>query len=81
VWVPLSKAAVATRLYGLLTGDDDARVCKDSPDSAYNDQPRNYLLHLLSHIATKVGDERANARRRGERNVGHCIIAHYCPVN
>ena len=58
----MAKSVFSTRIYGLLTGDDDARVCKDIPDSACNDQPRNYILHLLSLIATKIGDELASAR-------------------
>lgn len=43
-------------LYDLLTGDEDARVCRDIPDASCREQPRNYLLHIGSLTATKTGD-------------------------
>lgn len=43
-------------IYGLLTGDEDARVCRDIPDAACREQPRNYMLHIVSLTATTVGD-------------------------
>ncbi len=43
-------------VYGLLTGDEDARVCKDIPDESCQEQPRNYLLHVVSLTATATGD-------------------------
>lgn len=49
-------------LYDVLTGDEDARVCRDIPEEACNDQPRNFLLHLLSLAATKIGDGLADAK-------------------
>ena len=49
-------------LYTLLTGDEDARVCKDIPESACHEQPRSYLIHLISLTATKVGDGLADAK-------------------
>lgn len=49
-------------VYGLLTGDEDARVCKDIPDSACNDQPRNFVLQLLAQSATSIGDQLVNAK-------------------
>lgn len=44
------------RAYGILTGDDEGRVCKDIPDSACNEQPRNFMTHVISLSLTKVGD-------------------------
>jgi hypothetical protein len=46
----------ATNIYDLLTGDEDARVCKDIPDSACREQPSSFLLQLAAQIATKTGD-------------------------
>lgn len=49
-------------LYGLVTGDEDARVCKDIPERACTDVPVNFFLHLVSTLATKIGDELASAK-------------------
>ncbi len=49
-------------LYDLVTGDEDARVCKDIPEKACNDQPRNYFAYLLANLLTKVADELSSAR-------------------
>ena len=54
--------ALARDLYGLLTGDEDARVCKDISDSACNDQPRNFVLQLIAQSATKIADHLADAK-------------------
>jgi len=51
----------ARQLYAVLTGDEDARACKDIPDSACRDQPANFFLHLLSSLASKTADELASA--------------------
>ena len=44
------------RAYGILTGDDEGRVCRDIPESACNEQPRNFMTHVISLSLTKVGD-------------------------
>ncbi|HZW59815.1 MAG TPA: MFS transporter [Woeseiaceae bacterium] len=43
-------------LYDLLTGDEDARVCRDIPDASCREQPRNFLVHVAALTATKCGD-------------------------
>lgn len=40
----------------MLTSEDDGRVCKDIPESACDEQPKNYLIHLVSLTSTKVAD-------------------------
>src|SRR5690606_32793984 len=50
------------RMYGLLAEDEDARVCKDIPDSACNDQPQAFMAHLWSLTLTKLGDSLVSAR-------------------
>jgi predicted MFS family arabinose efflux permease len=49
-------------IYGLMTGDEDARVCRDIPDAACRHMPANFLLQLISNSLTKIGDEIASAR-------------------
>ena len=44
------------KAYRMLTSDDDGRVCKDIPESACNDQPRNFVAHIASLGATKTAD-------------------------
>ncbi|WP_084395647.1 MFS transporter [Henriciella aquimarina] len=51
----MSKATLETA-YRMLTSDDDGRVCRDIPESACNDQPRNFLTHIVSLGATKTAD-------------------------
>jgi len=48
--------------YEQITGDEDARVCKDIPDSACRHLPRNFFAYLVSNFLTKVADELASAR-------------------
>lgn len=53
---------IVNDMYALLTGDEDARVCKDIPDAACNDQPRNYLLQIFSLTGTAIGDSLASPK-------------------
>jgi len=43
-------------LYGVLTGDDEGRVCRDIPEAACDEQPGNFSAHLFSLALTKIGD-------------------------
>jgi len=49
-------------LYDLITGDEDARVCKDIPSESCHDQPRNFFAYLVANLMTKVADELASAK-------------------
>jgi hypothetical protein len=49
-------------LYDLVTGDEDARVCKDIPPESCNDQPRNFFAYLGANLLTKVADELCSAK-------------------
>jgi len=49
-------------LYDRITGDEDARVCKDIPDKACNDQPHNFFAYLGANLLGKVADEIASAK-------------------
>lgn len=47
----------------LLSGDDDlAQVCRDLPESACREQPRNYGLHVVSLSLTRVGEGLADTK-------------------
>jgi len=48
--------------YDFVTGDEDARVCRDIPASACRHQPRNFFLHLVALALTKSGDLLASAK-------------------
>lgn len=50
------------KLYDLMTGDEDARVCRDIPDQACHHLPRNFFAYLTANLLTKVADELASAR-------------------
>jgi hypothetical protein len=49
-------------LYDFVTGDEDARVCKDIPSEACNDQPRNFFAYLTANFLGKIADELASAK-------------------
>ncbi|CAM3940341.1 MFS transporter [Vreelandella rituensis] len=51
-----------SRVYEWLTGDEDSRMCDDIADSACNEQPRNFFLHLVASLGNKLADELSNAR-------------------
>lgn len=51
------------RLHALLVDDDTlAQVCRDLPESACREQPRNYGVHVISLSLTKVGEGLADAK-------------------
>ena len=57
-----TKPDLNERLYQYLAEDEDARVCKDIPDGACNEQPKAFVLHLWSLTLTKLGDSLVSAR-------------------
>ncbi|MDA3919066.1 MAG: MFS transporter [Salinisphaera sp.] len=48
--------SVVRDLYDLVTGDENARVCRDISASACREQPVNFFIHLVSLLANKAGD-------------------------
>lgn len=50
------RVEVADRPIELIFGEGADRVCKDIPEAACHEQPRNLSLHLASLTATKTGD-------------------------
>ncbi|MAT93561.1 MAG: MFS transporter permease [Halioglobus sp.] len=49
-------------IYQLLVEDEDARVCKDIPDAACNEQPRAFLAQVGAQTLTKIGDALTSSR-------------------
>lgn len=49
-------------VYDQVIGEEDARVCKDIPDEACADQPRNFFAYLFANLLTKISDELVSAR-------------------
>jgi hypothetical protein len=52
----LPRRRALDNLYDLVSGDEDARVCKDIPEEACRVVPGNFFLQLSSQLATKLGD-------------------------
>ncbi|MCB1800716.1 MAG: MFS transporter [Gammaproteobacteria bacterium] len=50
------------QLYNLITGDEDARVCRDIPPESCHDQPRNFFAYLGANTLNKVADELSSAK-------------------
>jgi len=50
------RVEVADRSVELVFGEGADRVCKDIPEAACHEQPRNLTTHLVSLSATKTGD-------------------------
>lgn len=49
-------------LYAHITGEEDARVCKDIPESACDEQPHNFFAYLVANLFGKISDEIASAK-------------------
>ncbi len=53
---PRKNRDVTLRLYDMVTGDDDARLCRDIPEDQCREQPRNFLWQVAAQSFSKVGD-------------------------
>src|SRR5690606_16453694 len=56
------RKSLTLDLYDLLTGDEDARVCREIPEVACREQPRNFFIHIGSLVASKTGDRLASPK-------------------
>lgn len=50
------SSSTTDQLYSLIANEEDARVCRDLPDDACKEIPRNFFLILASNVLTKLGD-------------------------
>ena len=57
---PTSTLAVG--LYDLVTGDEDARLCRDIPEAACDEQAGNFLLQAAALSMSKIGDRLADPK-------------------
>ncbi len=48
--------ATVDQLYSLIANEEDVRVCKDIPEAACREVPRNFFLILVSNVLTNLGD-------------------------
>lgn len=55
-------ADLPTRLFELATGEDDARFCRDIPDSQCREEPRSFAYQVLAQVLSKVGDVLADSK-------------------
>lgn len=60
--MPTDTRSTLEDLYNRITGDEDARVCKDIPDAACDEQPRNFFAYLGANLLGKVADEIGSAK-------------------
>jgi hypothetical protein len=54
--LPKQRQDTVEQLYSLIANEEDARVCKDIPDEACREVPRNFFLILFANVLTKLGD-------------------------
>ncbi|MBW7470644.1 MFS transporter [Marinobacter sp. M216] len=54
--MPMQNRDHIDQLYSLIANEEDARVCKDIPEEACREVPRNFFLILASNVLTKLGD-------------------------
>lgn len=50
------------RLFDLATGEDDARLCRDIPDSQCREQPRSFVCQVVAQGLSKTGDVLADSK-------------------
>lgn len=58
----MTERDLVERVYGFLAEDEDARVCRDIPETACNEQPRSFVLQLSALALTKLADTLASPR-------------------
>jgi hypothetical protein len=49
-------------LFDFISGDEDARVCRDIPEDACRHQPRNAFAYMLANLFNKIADELSSAK-------------------
>ncbi|NVK12054.1 MAG: MFS transporter [Gammaproteobacteria bacterium] len=58
----MAQRSLDDQVYRFLVDEEDARVCKDIPDSACSNVPKNFFLVLMSQWLTKLADQFANTK-------------------
>jgi len=60
--MPSATARPFVALHDLLSGDEDARACRDIDEAACREQPRNVGVHVVALALTRIGDGIADAK-------------------
>ena len=58
----MHKHRLSADIYAKLVNEEDARVCTDIDEQACRDVPGNFLLMIISHFFSKLGDALANPK-------------------
>jgi hypothetical protein len=57
-----AEPPLSSRVFDFATGDEDARLCRDIPDSQCRDQPVNFSLQIVSQALSKTGDALSDSK-------------------
>ena len=60
--IPDDPPGLTGRIYDLATGDDEARLCRDIPDSQCREEPRGFVAQTVAQALSKSGDALADPR-------------------
>lgn len=52
----------STPVFDFISGDEDARVCRDIPEAACQHQPRNAFAYMMANLINKIADELSSAK-------------------
>tara|TARA_B100000965_G_scaffold177986_1_gene148521 strand:- start:83 stop:1408 length:1326 start_codon:yes stop_codon:yes gene_type:complete len=55
-------ARLAGQIYDFVAGDEDARLCRDIPDSQCQEQPVNFVAQTTAQALSKTGDALADSK-------------------
>ena len=53
---------LSQQIYDLAVGDDAARLCRDIPEAACNEQPENFVRTTFSHAMSQISDGLVNPK-------------------
>lgn len=58
----MNKSTVSEDIYSKLVNEEDARVCSEISESQCSNLPANFLLMVISHFFSKLGDALASPK-------------------
>jgi len=57
-----ADSSLTSQVFDFATGDEDARLCRDIPESQCRDQPVNFVIQIISQALSKTGDALADSK-------------------
>ena len=57
-----ADSSFTAQVFDFATGDEDARLCRDIPESQCRDQPVNFVIQIISQALSKTGDALADSK-------------------